>query len=222
MHDAFIVSLVFALGSAAPVKALSARTSLYADEAPAAGPADQLVITAHIVEQEYCRDRSGIDQLRLKLGFTYTNRGADPLIVPFLTRLSEVRVKLNERMLIRFRHKLKDAESISPEIYTTEAPSPTLFFVLSQGQAREGAQQLIAFRIAPRGTRPRRNTLSPGEYQVEVDLNLGARLPSDPPVSADQWKAVGSLVLGKTTSMPMRLQVADPSHAACVTPRLIL
>jgi hypothetical protein len=44
---------------------------------------------------------------------------------------------------MQFRHKLKDLEGISTTIYTTQAPSPTLFVVLSQGQSRVGIQQLI-------------------------------------------------------------------------------
>src|ERR1035438_4283823 len=194
-----------------PVSTTTARTSV-----------QELVITPHIEEEEYCRDRNGIDQLRLTLGFTYMNRGARPLIVPILTRLSEVRIKADEQILMQFRHKLKDLEGISTTIYTTQAPSPTLFVVLSQGQSRVGIQQLIILRIAPRGTRRKRGILSPGEYRLEVDLNLGARLSNDPAVSSDQWKGVGTLVLGKTAAVPMRLKIAEPRDAHCVAPRLIL
>jgi hypothetical protein len=216
------ISIIFALGSAATVMAPSTRAASFADRAGVATSVQELVITPHIEEEEYCRDRNGIDQLRLTLGFTYMNRGARPLIVPILTRLSEVRIKADEQILMQFRHKLRDLEGISTTIYTTEAPSPTLFFVLSQGQSRVGIQQLIILRIAPRGTRRKRGILSPGEYRLEVDLNLGARLSNDPAVSSDQWKGVGTLVLGKTAAVPMQLKIAEPRDANCVTPRSIL
>ena len=222
MLQAINVSIICALGSAATVMAPSTRTASCADKAGVATSVQELTITPHIEEEEYCRDRNGIDQLRLTVSFTYMNRGPRSLIVPILTRLSEVRSKTDERMLMRFRHKLRDLEGISATIYTTEAPRPTLFFVLSLGQSRVGMQQLIILRIAPRGTRPKRGILSPGEYRLEVDLNLGARLPNDPAVSSDLWKGVGTLVLGKTASVPMRLKITEPRHAHCVTPRMIL
>ena len=220
MASATLVGAICVLASAATATVLSIAAA-FTDGGGVASSVQELVITPHIQEEEYCRDQ-GIDQLRLTLGFTFSNRGDRPLIVPVLTRLSEVRVEADPMKPIRLRYKLSAPQGISGAIYATATPSPTLFYVLSPGQSREGMSQFTVFGIAPRGTRAKRGVLSPGEYKIVVDLNLGARLPSDIPVSKDHWSDVGTLVLGMTPAVPMQLKLADPRHAVCVTPRLIL
>ena len=194
-----------------------------ADDAGAVATGPNLLITPHLTEEEYCRDRNGLDQIRLTVGFTYRNRGALPLIVPIVTRLSELRIEAHRLTKpIRVRYKLKAVDGVSPEIYRTQMPSPKLFWVLSPGQSQEGVPQSVALRVVENGTYAEHRILSPGEYRLEFDLNLGSRRPNDPEVSADRWVDVGILVLGKAPSESIPLNVGEPKRVRCTTPRGIL
>lgn len=180
-----------------------------------------LLITAHVDKEEYCRS-NGLDQVRLTIGFTYLNRGIRTLIVPMITRVSEVQVQGEMGKPFRVQHKLHKFEGISPAIYATPAPSPNWFYILSRGQSREGMPQLTILRLAPVGARARRGVLAPGQYRLAFHLNLGSRLPGDPYIAPNRWTDVGTLVLGKTPTEPLALKVSEASAVPCSPPRLIL
>ncbi len=180
-----------------------------------------LLITAHVTKEEYCRS-NGVDQVRLTVGFTYLNRGEQTLIMLLVTHLSEFQVQGEMGKPFQIRRKLHDLEGISPAIYTTPAPSPTLFYVLSRGQSREGMPQSVIFRLAPAGARAGHGVLTPGEYRVAFNLNLGSLLPGDPYVPPNRWSHVGTLVLGATPTEQLVVKVSEANGTPCSPPRLIM
>lgn len=129
MHQELIIGSVIA--------AAFASISLFASVEKPADPRDPepsraLVITPHVEEEEYCRDRNGVDQVGLYVGFTYSNQGSQPLVVPILARLSEFTIH-GEHLSkpLRVRNKLSSLDGVSPEVYRT----PHWFWVLSPGQS---------------------------------------------------------------------------------------
>ena len=204
-----------------------ASISLFASGEKSADPRDPepshaLVITPQVEEEEYCRDRNGVDQVRLSVRLTYSNQGSEPLIVPILARLSGFTIH-GEHLSkpIRVRHKLSTLDGISPEVYKTVIPNPHWFWVLAPGQSRGGVRQFVVLRLAENGTSAKRG-LHPGEYRFEADLNFGVRLQHDPIVLADRWKEIGNLVPETVHSDAITLKVGGAKHSRCITPRAIL
>jgi len=192
------------------------------DDANVVVTVEDLQITPHVEKEEYCQDRSGVDQVRLTVGFTYANKGSRTIIVPIVTRLAEVQVHGEAMKPLRLPYKLSKLQGISPTIYTAPEPSPELFYLLSPGRSQEGLQQLVILRLAARGAKSKRSALSPGEYRLGFDLNVGSRLPNDPYVPSGRWKDTGVLIVGRHPAEAIRIRISEANATPCQPPRVIM
>jgi hypothetical protein len=183
---------------------------------------EDLLIRPHVEQEEYCRDRNGADQVRLTVGFSYLNKGSRPLVVPIVTRLSEVQVHADGMKPIRLRYGLSKLQGISPAIYTESEPNPKLFYRLSPASTQEGMHHVVVLRVLAHGSKPTRSAVGPGVYRLAFRLNLGSRLPGDPYVSSDHWRDAGVLIVGGTPTEAIAIRISERSTATCQQPRLIM
>lgn len=171
-----------------------------------------LELRTTLIKQAYCSRTN----LRLRLRFQFTNRGAEPVI---LYRHSDVVSRyligrsLND--VARARYEYDVSPMINPKMPEVGQGSPdetSLFVVLKQGESFDLEGDVYLATSA--GTRHEKGTLRPGQHVMRIAVATWYDLPDLARQLSERWSKFGLLWTKSVFSEPMTFVIGNYSGDA--------
>ena len=175
-------------------------------------------VTGFVQKADYCTQYNGLRVLRLTIGFEIENMGATALVIPRISRWTATDLKKPEGSVYRSEYMLTQADSAPESLYEAPGTNPQFFDTLQPRDTRRDTSHTAIYPLASAASKPKRGTISPGEYVLHMTLNLGPQLHGDKAVDQRKWASVGRLVLGEVKVEPLALTVREPEATTCIGP----
>ena len=177
-----------------------------------------LLVTGVVDKADYCTQRDGRRVLRLVIGFEVADTGATTLVIPRISRLTATDLTTPAGSAYRIQYRLTEYDAAPANLYEAPGADPQFFDILQPQDRRRHTSHTEIVPVSAAASKPKRGTISPGEYAVHMTLNFGPWLRSDSAVDQRKWASAGQLVLGEVIVEPLALAVREPEATTRIGP----